>query len=185
LASVLHEMCHVAQGRAAVAHGSKFLAQVESLLKQGAPISVSNPELGARSAIMEEMVPQRFRLVRARIREAQAREQRAIERRIKQIEAESGEPMNTVTWRDTLVEIETNFNDAASIYGLTWRQALLQIGGEYALLDADAKPLARLRKHVPAWRKAWQKGRRFWLDNEKAKKHLQSVIQAQAASAVR
>jgi len=59
-ATLLHEMAHeAARGKG---HGVKFFAQVERLLRRGAPIAVSYAEAGAEARIYANLVPPQFPL---------------------------------------------------------------------------------------------------------------------------
>jgi hypothetical protein len=143
--TLLHEMAHVGAGPGVrVAHGYKFLAQMEHLLRARAPVSFGNPEM-PDVGFVALAVPRRFPLCRAAAQRLQKRNERAI-------------PKNLPDHVITDEEILSNFEDAACD-GLSWNQAKMAVGQEQGLLDVEGRPVnARARRLLararPSFRRA-------------------------------
>lgn len=128
--TLLHEMAHVAGGRD---HGSKFYFRVESLLRQGAPITISFSETDGLQ-IVKDAVPSRFPLARRLLNKAHDRQQRRLESQAQR----SIDGDVTLTDEDLAQE----FSDS-EIAAFPWKRALWIVGSRYGLLDVDRRPKDR------------------------------------------
>jgi hypothetical protein len=126
-------------GRQSRAHGTAFFAQMERLLKAGAPITINNPEAGA-AHILKDIVPARFPLLKRKMDRVEALRQKSVEHtaRIKKL--------STIPISDE--DIIHKFEDAA--LELTWKPALLHIGLENGLVDEEARPVNQWARRLVA-----------------------------------
>jgi len=156
--TLLHEMAHVATSRNR-GHGEKFWEQLERLLRKGALVEVGFSE-APDLHVLEGAIPRRFRLCRAAAGKAEKPEQLEIERLLRERPDDE-----IITISDEM--IADSFGEAAS-QGLTWQQALYAIGQEHGLLDIDGRPKNKWATLiVEKGRRAFRKGRRFYLDDER------------------
>jgi hypothetical protein len=138
-------------------HGVKFFAQMERLMKKGAPVTVGSPEAG-RVTILGDVVPRRFPLLRARMERAENRRALSVwktarEDRIK---------INAIT-DDMIVRW---FEDAA--LELPWKRALVLVGCENGLTDELGRPLnAWARNIVRRAKRVHRQARRGYLQSKK------------------
>jgi hypothetical protein len=140
-------MAHAAAGSQSRAHDSRFLAQLEHLLEQGAEISIGLPETGNLPTLSS--VPERFSRVRRALEKAYIEKTDAIE---------------------AIVEAEATFDDEYLSdefehfggEGLLWKDALRFLGRRYGLIDVDGKPLPFVVPSLPIYRRAHRKGRTLW-----------------------
>ncbi len=159
--TLLHEMCHVAAVRGGTAHGSRFMRQLERLLRLGAPVTLDLPETGNAPTL--SAVPARFRRCRGVLRAAYARERREVERQIAERCADS-QPIEGAQLRGLILD---GFEDAG-MQRVPWRAALWGIGREFHLIDIDGEPLSWARDLVRAGMTAWRRGRRAALEYDRA-----------------
>jgi hypothetical protein len=151
-ATLLHEMAHAASREPG--HGVGFFAQMERLIKLGAPVSVRSPEAGG-AHIFADVVPARFPRLRAKMNRAENRREREVMAQTR------GLPVTTIT-DDMIV---TRFEDAMLF---TWKNALLAVGLENGLVDDTGRPLtAWARRLVAKGRQAHRRARRDHLESEK------------------
>lgn len=162
-ATLLHEMAHLATPRKE-RHDSEFWAQIERLLRQRAPLTVSScetPGLG----IFHDVVPARFRLARRALNRVEKKRRLDVEK----FACESALPTRTITDAD----IATQFYEAGA--EVTWRVALGIIGLEMGLLDVDGKPKSRWAARVVAMgRRAHARGRRDHFAYEKSQREFEA-----------
>ncbi|HUN86671.1 MAG TPA: hypothetical protein VMU48_19985 [Terracidiphilus sp.] len=102
---MLHEMAHAAAGRCSVAHGYKFWEQIEGLLAERAPITISCAETPGLQ-ILANAVPRRFPLARKAVERLEAR-------RIRELEELDFDGDEEVIDEEYLIE---RFDDAATDY---------------------------------------------------------------------
>jgi hypothetical protein len=153
--TLLHEMCHAA---APGGHHSKFFAEIERLLEAGAPVQVSVAETGGPFNC--DAIPERFPLARQRFRITQAKATKALLRGFS-----PKAQIRQITYEDICREIE----DAALLEGLTWRVLWPVVANEHGLLDVDGKPAPSIsEQQVRAFRRAYRRGRRNWLEEQRA-----------------
>lgn len=155
--TLLHEMAHGAAGRCRIAHGYKFWAEVEGLLKKGAPIDVTNSEApGLR--ILAGAVPKRFPLARLAV-------ERIERARVKELEKQTFDDVEEIT--DAV--IVERFEEAAMVLhkkelAESWRTARWTVGLEYGLLDVGGKPRnAWAARVIAEGKRAFMAKRRFWI----------------------
>jgi len=68
-------------------------------------------------------------------------------------------------------EIIRDFDDAAALNGLTWKEAVFAVGGEYGLIDVDGNPKDRwAAKVLSSAKKAHRRGREFYLHEVRLKR---------------
>ncbi|OFW06335.1 MAG: hypothetical protein A3G20_03480 [Acidobacteria bacterium RIFCSPLOWO2_12_FULL_59_11] len=139
------------------AHGPAFFAQLEMLLKRGAPISVGAGEAPLHR-ILKGAVPHRFPLCRKAIERLETRRRKAL-----------GKKPGTSIQELTPDMIIGEFEDAAM--ETTWKIALLVLGGEHGLIDisenATSPWAASVLKKAHA---AFRRMRRFYLLDKKTKR---------------
>ncbi len=163
-ATLLHEMAHAASREPG--HGVGFFAQMERLIKLGAPISVRSPEAGS-AHILANIVPPRFPRLRAKMNRAENRRERDVMTQTR------GLPVITIT-DDMIV---TSFEDAML---LKWKTALLAVGLENGLVDDTGRPLtAWARRLVTKGRRVHRRARRDHLESEK---HWRQILGHPCAS---
>lgn len=146
--TLLHEIAHAADTTGnPVAHGRGFWAQVERLLRQGAPINVGHSELPGIPPLVDS-VPREFHLCRAALQKLAAVTMRSIPQ---------DTPVSDIDEREILVA----FSDAAALDGMDWAAALRAVGGKNGLLDVDLRP------QQTAWvTRVLRKARRAHLEGE-------------------
>jgi hypothetical protein len=153
-ATLLHEMAHAASRSG---HTARFFAELERLLRRGAPVKVDAAEAG-HAKIFRDIVPKRFPLVRAKMQRAENRRQRRI------LKLTREKKLKTYTMTNDMIVAE--FKDAAT--ELTWKQALLCIGLQYGLTDEGGRAVdAWARRLVHRGRKAHLGARREHLQYER------------------
>jgi hypothetical protein len=129
--TLLHEMAHAAarsQG-----HDVGFFAQVERLLRSGAPIAAGAPEAGNFVWRVANIVPRRFPLLRARM-------ERAAREHAKFLESFIAKRSHSVR-RVTREEILAKFGDP-EVAEETWQIARRFVGVRYALTDEAGRALS-------------------------------------------
>jgi hypothetical protein len=152
-ATLLHEMAHAAARGGG--HGEKFFAQLDRLMRSGAPVTVDFPEAGA-ARILKDIVPRRFPVLRAKIDRVENRRQRDV------LSRSRGLPIIAIT-DDMIVE---RFADAASTF--PWKQALVAVGLENGLTDETGRPVnAWARRIVSRARGVHRRARRDHLEYQK------------------
>jgi hypothetical protein len=164
-ATLLHEMIHITAG---LGHGYKFWAQMEQLLRQGAPIEVGTSEApGLR--ILADVVPRKFALARKAMEKVEASRQRPI------LRAMRNRPMrNRPVIQLTEDDIQDDFKEAA--WEMTERPAVVNVGVKHGLLDVEGKPKSKWAAGVIArGRKAFRVERREFLQMEKFKAQFQKL----------
>jgi len=129
--TLLHEMCHAAKREDG--HGPAFFAQLERLLRAGAPITVNNPEAG-KVRIFYDLIPPRFPLLKRLFDKLEARRARKIEREVK------AKMIPTYEISDDQIVSEFADYEAAA---LRWKQALVAVGLHYGLTDETGRPKNR------------------------------------------
>ena len=156
--TLLHEMAHAAAGSTRIAaHGYEFFAQLEHLLRMGAPVTVSFPEVPGHK-ILVGIIPRKFRLCRKTAERVDAARQREVNRQI-QIK-------KLVTHAVTDDEIISRFEDLG--YEVTWVNALWTVGTEYALVDIGRKPTSRwAARMITMGKKAHCRARKEFLLSKK------------------
>jgi len=137
--TVLHEMAHAAA--LIPGHGIQFFAQVERLLRDGAPITVTDGCHGA-VRIMANLVPVRFPLLKRKVDRLEARRAKPFVELIKAKRV----PVHDVTEE----EILERFCDIDAGAAMTWKNACVVIGIEYALTDDRGRPLTAFARRVIA-----------------------------------
>lgn len=151
-ATLLHEMAHA--GSRDPRHGVRFFAEMERLLRLGAPIKVDSPEAG-RARIFAEIVPARFPLLRAKMERVEKKRQRDV------LAQAHGLPFTDIT--DEM--IVARFEDALA---LKWKNALVAVGLEYGLVDETGRPLtAHAKRLIAKGRKVHGQARRDHLEAER------------------
>lgn len=153
-ATVLHEMIHAVVGMGG--HHAPFWTQLEYLLARGAPVTVSFPELGERGSHLC-IIPARFRRCRRLFRPAYERRQRALAR----IPVEAVGAL-------TPADLEQEAEDAAAGGG-PWRGLWAYMARTYGFVDLDGRTLPFAQKYRAALRRGYQRGRRFYLQNERTR----------------
>jgi SprT-like family len=156
-ATLLHEMAHAAAREPG--HGVRFFAQMERLIRLGAPVTVRSPEAGL-AQILANIVPKRFPLVREKMEHAENLRARRI------IAWQKAHP-NVHTENITSEMIVRDFGDAEACT-LTWKWALVAIGLQYGLTDDSGRPVnAWARNVIRRARKAHRTARREHLQYER------------------
>jgi hypothetical protein len=152
--TVLHEMSHAASKSG---HTIPFFAQLERLIRQGAPITVSNSEAGT-AKILSDVVPKQFPLLRTKMQHAEKHRARSLEKLIRE------KKLKTYTMTDEMILME--FKDAAM--EVTWKKALHYFGPEYGLTDECGRPVnARARRLLIRAEKTFHASRREHLQYKK------------------
>src|SRR5262249_27391957 len=130
----LHEMCHAAAKR--LGHGREFFAEIESLLRKGAPINVGATEAHC-ARTFHNVVPPTFLLAKKAMALVEKARVREVERELQRLKA-NGRPVPTGTEMESTILL--SFKDVVRIDGLTWKQACIAIGIEYGLVDDLGRP---------------------------------------------
>ena len=152
--TLLHEMAHAASRSG---HTVPFFAQLERLLKRGAPVKVDASEAG-NVTILNDVIPRRFPLLRAKMQRAESQRARLLLKYTREKKLE----FHTMT--DDMIVRE--FGDAAM--EVTWKRALVFIGLQYGLTDESGRPLnAWARRVIRAGRRAYRRARRDYLEYER------------------
>lgn len=162
--TLLHEMAHAATAGDHT-HGSRFLAEIERLLRLGAPIDLTFPD--APSAPRLRSIPRRLRRVRKALRRAFDAERRRVERKCAELEAQ-GQPVQ-------IVDLDQEFEDAGS-EGCSWTAALALVAQPHGLLDVDMRPLPHVEPKVAGWKRAHRRGRRARVEE----RHGEAIFRARA-----
>jgi hypothetical protein len=166
-ATLLHEMAHVAEWpkrKPNSNHGSTFWAEIERLLRQKAPVIISNAE-APTVRFMGDIVPKRFRLARLRV-------ERAEKKRAGKIEKWLREHPHIEEALITDQHILDTFADGQAA-AVPWPHALQMIGYEYGLLDVDGNPKNQwAAKIVEQGRMVHRRARRETALDERFKKAL-------------
>jgi hypothetical protein len=149
--TLLHEMAHLAAGRAG--HDSRFFAQLERLLKLKAPLRVSFPENENR--VNCDIVPKRFTLCRRALARPYEKRRHSVEASVRRDRL----PLHELTPKD----IETECEDFASYEDLTWKAVRDYLGSEYGVVDIDGKVLTWAKEYVEAGQRGYRRGRRWYL----------------------
>ncbi len=132
--TVLHEMCHAVAGPKSKGHDSLFFAQLEYLLREGAPITVGFPENPKGGSAVS--VPVQFIRCRRLLKPVYERQQRV-----------------------TTEEMAARFYQMAFENDMTWREALSVVGKDFFFLDIDGRPMPLAEKFLPDLRRAHRRGR--------------------------
>jgi hypothetical protein len=132
-ATLLHEMAHAAAKRS-TGHDVYFFAQLEHLLRQGAPIKVAAPEAGC-ATILDNLVPTRFPLTKKAMDKAEANRVQELDKQYPKA------PTIITTESDFLTEVEELA--MATMPPISWKQARLVIGLKYGLVDESGRTLRR------------------------------------------
>jgi SprT-like family len=137
--TVLHEMAHAAaHSRGSRGHDLKFFAELERLLRLGAPVTVDNAEAGY-VRILRDVVPPRFRLLKQKMERAEARRRKILK--------DYATVRNLELRRATDDQIVGYFES----YGyFTWREALVKIGPEVGLTDEVGRVVSSWARRVLA-----------------------------------
>jgi len=152
--TLLHEMAHAASRSG---HTVPFFAQLEHLLKRGAPVKVDAAEAGNVS-ILNDVIPKRFPLLRAKMQRAESRRAGRL------LKYTRKKRLKTYTVTDDMIIGE--FEDAAM--EVTWKRALVFIGLQYGLTDESGRPLsAWARRVIRGGRRAYRRARRDHLEHER------------------
>jgi hypothetical protein len=158
--TLLHEMIHVVAGEG---HGSKFWFQIERLLRQKAPVTISFPETGGLENF-KDAVPSRFPFARRALNAAHERQLRDREKAAR-TDRESG--FDDVIMTDQDVAREFGECDAAA---LPWKRALWIVGSNFGLLDVDRRPKNRWAANIiEQGRKIHRQARREVLETRRIK----------------
>lgn len=166
--TVLHEMCH-AVARAPW-HSVEFFAQVECLLRKGAPITVSDAEAGKVSSLAN-VVPARFPLLKARMDRVHARRDKRFEQFAKEHDVQ--------TVHITPDHILKEFDDFETGASLPWLAARRFVGKEYGLTDESGRPLTAFARNLIAkGRTVHTRARREYLDYQKQHLAFEKMIAA-------
>lgn len=167
--TVLHEMCHHASrdNRGLGGHGPRFFAELEGLLRRGAPVSIGFPETGGLN-FLAGIVPARFPLCRALMDKAERSRARHIVRIWKACPA----PVQTINLGHIVGEVE----DAVGIEGLMPKAVVTVVSMEYGLIKIDGTPVSRWAARVlkEAW-KAARRTRREFLVMRRAEERMKSL----------
>jgi len=155
--TVLHEMAHEAANH--WGHGIHFFAEVEKLLRQGAPITVKTAE-GGKVEVQANLVPKRFPLLKRRMDRVEARRTKGIKDMVKA----KGISIRDVT-EDQIVE---NFRDVEGGASLPWRAAVRYVGSQFALTDETGRPLTAFSRRIIAkGHKVHARARRDYLEDRR------------------
>jgi hypothetical protein len=170
--TLLHEMCHAGSPNPNwheedADHGSSFWCQIESLLRQRAPIKVDSGELAGRWA-SPDVIPKRFPLSRKAIAKIEEKNNRLF------LEMEKERELKIPCQEIDEEAIAFEFADAA--YQFTWKNALRTIGRDYGLLNTDGKPTSEFSKRaIEAGRKKFAEARKLYLMTQRASAERASV----------
>lgn len=159
--TLLHEMVHAATRGG---HDLRFFAQMERLLRRGALPTIETGDVG-RCKILDDVVPRRFPLLRAKVQRLESRRAREVER----MAAKGKWPSITVTNQMIIDE----FGDCEA-EALPWKKVLACVGYEYGLTDAAGRPKnAWARRIVARGKKVHAKAHRDHLQYEKMHKQFE------------
>ena len=157
--SVLHEMAHAAAERGIHGHGIHFFAQVEKLLRQGAPITVDTAE-GGVVRVQANLVPKRFPLLKRRMDRIEARRAKRINDMLK--------ATNWPTYDVTEEQILARFGSVDGGASVPWLTAVRCVGMEFALTDETGRPLTPFARRIIAKaRKIHRAARRDYLEDQR------------------
>lgn len=157
--TVLHEMGHAAAEKGEHGHGIHFFAEVEKLLRQGAPITVNTPE-GGQVEVLANLVPKRFSFLKRKMDRIEARRAKCINDMVK---------AKGISTRDvTEEEIVERFRDVDGGASLPWLAAVRAVGLEFALTDETGRPLTAFsRRMIAKGRKVHARARRDYLEDQR------------------
>jgi hypothetical protein len=151
--TLLHEMVHAA---VRCGHTVPFFAQMERLITRGAPVTVGVAETGRRT-LLGDVVPRRFRLLRAKMERIENRRQREV------LRMGRGLPVQHIT-NENIVDEFGDFEACT----LPWKAVLTYMGHEYGLTDEASRPVnAWARRLIERGRKAHRSARRAHLADQK------------------
>lgn len=157
--TVLHEMAHAAAEKGEHGHGIHFFAQVEKLLRQGAPITVNIAE-GGMVDVLANLVPKRFPLLKRRMDRIESRRAKQINDMVK--------AKNLPTYDVTEEQILERFRDVDGGASLPWLSAIRAVGLEFALTDETGRPLtAFARRIIAKGHKVHARARRDYLEDQR------------------
>ncbi len=161
--TLLHEMAHAGDfPRQYRGHGLRFFAQIERLLRKGAPITVKNAEAGQVQMFLG-LVPARFPLLKRKMEMLEAR-------RVKRIDGHAKADRLGPGIELTDIDIIHSFEDCAH---LRWKSALFRVGTLHAMVDETYRPLdARARRLIAKGRIAHRRVRRDHLEHERRARAL-------------
>jgi hypothetical protein len=156
--TVLHEMAHAACAGVSHGHDIHFFAEVESLLRCGAPVTIDFGEAG-NVIILADLVPSRFPLLKRKMDRLEVHRQKEFEEGAN----DDTRPPHDVTEDEILRDFEELAMDAKP-----WKRTLTAVGREYGLTDECGRPLtAWARRLVAKARKLYSQTRRDQLKNER------------------
>ena len=160
--TLLHEMCHVGAGvQARIAHGVEFFKELERLLRQKAPVSISFPEAGGKLLNIDQ-IPKQFRLCRRAMKIAIDSDQDWIKRAIAALPPDTPfQELDSVVIGD--------FEDAARLEGVTWKKALWLIGRQNGLIDIAGTPLPEYQQLLDRAKSVHRRGMKFWHEEKRVR----------------
>jgi len=162
--TLLHEMSHAA---APGGHSIPFFAELERLIRRGAPVTVDAAEAGSLR-IFRDIVPKRFPLVRAKMDRVEKRRRRNI----LAIAREARAQFHTIT--DDMI---VGYFEDEGVFELPWKKALVLVGMEYGLTDESGRPVnAWARRIVGRAQKAYCRARRDHFESQRLWKSSESKI---------
>jgi hypothetical protein len=156
--TVLHEMAHAAADtRGSRGHDVVFFAELERLLRLGAPVIVGAAEAG-NVRILADIVPSRFPLLKRKMERAEARRSKAVEK----YAAEKNLQWEEIT-DDTIVGY---FGESGH---WTWKQTVRAIGLQFGLVNEVGRAVGSpwARKVLARARRAHALARRDHLEYER------------------
>jgi hypothetical protein len=168
--TMLHEMAHLATNDAAGPdHGSKFWAQIESLLRQKAPLTIGFPEAPQVGYLVDDAIPKCFPLSRQKLNRLSTKEQRRLEREFRESDPEP------IILKDQ--DIVEEFGDNQQTATRPWRVVLWAVGGKYGLIDVDGKAKnRRASRIIKQGRKAHQRVRREYLEGQRFRRQFEARL---------
>jgi hypothetical protein len=140
-------------------HGVHFFAQIERLLRMGAPVTVDNGDAGD-VRVQANLVPARFPLLKRKMDRVEGRRRKQIRDQAK------GAPIH----EESDTEILGQFEDAA-VEGLHWRETLAAVCSKVSgLVDDCGRPLTPWARRIIAnGRKVHRRALRDKVEDEKSK----------------
>ena len=161
--TLLHEMAHLGAGPKCIGHGAAFLEQVESLLRQGAPLQVGLGE--TQNHPLLDSVPARFKLTRRALEKVYERRRREMAKMLA-----VGVRMGNRVANEIPIEacIENDFENAA-LEGAAWKPALLVLGRALGLVDNDGAALPGTDALIQLARRTYLRTRRQMKEEERAR----------------
>lgn len=169
--TLLHEMCHAATQTREGEHGYGFLQQVERLLGQNAPITVTGSEVTVHRTYANA-IPRKLPRVREAMRKVEAQRARKVEAQFKCDNVKTTTPEMIIG----------DFRDAAM--ETTWKNAMCCLGIRHGLLDVGGKPNSRRAARIlREGRKAFQRQRRKVLADRKFQAEVFGALDATGRNA--